>query len=177
MSWVYSYQYKLTNIIRLWRNNSCIDNWNYSLSIWNSKLANFWRQRAFLISNWKWLPNIIWIFRIQLNFIVAIDYTGSNGDPRDPKSLHNVDPGWDSESFDFTLNRSESNFIDDFESLKCIKIISTQMLSELLVTLFKNMIPINNFQHMVLVQNYPMAKESFQRMAQSGRSVKLLLTV
>ena len=45
------------------------------------------------------------------------------------------------------------------------------MPSELLVTLFKNMIPISNFQHMVLVQNYPTAKESFQRMAENGRSI------
>ena len=37
-------------------------------------------------------------FRTQLNFIVAIDYTGSNGDPRDPKSLHYFDPGLDSKS-------------------------------------------------------------------------------
>ena len=31
-------------------------------------------------------------FRTQLNFIVAIDYTGSNGDPRDPNSLHYFNP-------------------------------------------------------------------------------------
>ena len=37
-------------------------------------------------------------FRTQLNFIVAIDYTGSNGDPRDPKSLHYFDPGLDLKS-------------------------------------------------------------------------------
>ena len=37
------------------------------------------------------------------------------------------------------------------------------MLSELLAILFKNMIPINNFQLMVLEQNYQMAKESFQK--------------
>jgi len=113
-----------------------------------------------------------------LNFIVAIDYTGSNGDPRDPKSLHYFDPGKDSESHDFTLSQSESDFIlNDFESKKYIKIISTQMPSELLVTLFKNMTPTSNFQHTVLAQNYQMAKESFQRIAQSGRSVKSSLTV
>ena len=103
-------------------------------------------------------------FRTQLNFIVAIDYTGSNGDPRDPKSLHYFDPGKNSKSRDNTLSQSESDLIlNDFESKKCIKIISTQMLSELLVTLSKNMILISNFRHTVLAQNYQMAKESFQR--------------
>ena len=37
------------------------------------------------------------------------------------------------------------------------------MLSELLAILFKNMIPINNFQLMVLEQNYQTGKESFQK--------------
>ena len=69
---------------------------------------------------------------------------------------------------DLTLSQSESDFIDDFESKKYIKIISTQMPSELLETLFKNMTPTSNFQHMVLAQNYPTAKESFQRMAENG---------
>ena len=39
------------------------------------------------------------------------------------------------------------------------------MLSELLAILSKNMIPISNFRHTVLAQNYQMAKESFQRIA------------
>jgi hypothetical protein len=33
---------------------------------------------------------------IQLNLIVAIDFTGSNGNPRDPKSLHYMAPDGDS---------------------------------------------------------------------------------
>ena len=28
----------------------------------------------------------------QINFTVGIDFTGSNGDPRDPASLHHIDP-------------------------------------------------------------------------------------
>ena len=98
---------------------------------------------------------MISIYRTQLNFIVAIDYTGSNGDPRDPKSLHYFDPGQYSQSRDNTLSKSESDLIlNDFESKKCIKIIRTQMLSELLAILSKNMILISNFQLMVLEQNY-----------------------
>jgi hypothetical protein len=33
---------------------------------------------------------------IQLNLIVAIDFTGSNGNPRDPRSLHYMSPNGDS---------------------------------------------------------------------------------
>lgn len=29
---------------------------------------------------------------IEINLVVGIDFTGSNGDPRDPRSLHYIDP-------------------------------------------------------------------------------------
>jgi peptidoglycan/LPS O-acetylase OafA/YrhL len=29
---------------------------------------------------------------LQINMVVAVDYTGSNGDPRDPRSLHFINP-------------------------------------------------------------------------------------
>ena len=48
-------------VINLWRNNSCIDNWNFPLSIWNLTSVHFWQQRAFWISNWKWFRQIIFI--------------------------------------------------------------------------------------------------------------------
>ena len=51
------------------------------------------------------------------------------------------------------------------------------MPSELLAILFKNMIPISNFQLMVLEQNYQMAKESFQSRGHLGwRSFFWLIT-
>jgi len=30
--------------------------------------------------------------RMQMNFTVAIDFTASNGDPRNPQSLHHINP-------------------------------------------------------------------------------------
>ena len=103
-------------------------------------------------------------FRTQLNFIVAIDYTGSNGDPRDPKSLHYFDPGLDSKSY--PLNRGNFGLFlwQYFETKKCIRIINIPMLFEQLVTLFKNMIPINNFRLMALEPNCPMVKSTFASM-------------
>lgn len=29
---------------------------------------------------------------LELNFVVAVDFTGSNGDPRQPSSLHFINP-------------------------------------------------------------------------------------
>ena len=107
---------------------------------------------------------MISIFRTQLNFIVAIDYTGSNGDPRDPKSLHYFDPGQYSKSLDNALSQSESDLIlNDLNPKKYIKTISTQMQLEQLAILFRNMIPISNFQLMVSAQNYQTDKESFPK--------------
>ena len=34
----------------------------------------------------------ILFFRMEMNFVVAIDFTGSNGDPRLPSSLHYIHP-------------------------------------------------------------------------------------
>lgn len=34
----------------------------------------------------------LFLYRLQLNFTVAIDFTASNGDPRSPDSLHYFNP-------------------------------------------------------------------------------------
>lgn len=36
--------------------------------------------------------NMNFIFRTELNFVVAIDFTASNGNPMQPSSLHYIHP-------------------------------------------------------------------------------------
>jgi len=56
-------------------------------------------------------------FRTQLNFIVAIDYTGSNGDPRDPKSLHYFDPVHQNNQYTNAI-RAVGDIVQEYDSDK-----------------------------------------------------------
>jgi len=53
----------------------------------------------------------------QLNFIVAIDHTGSNGDPRDPKSLHYVDPVHQNNQYTNAI-RAVGDVVQEYDSDK-----------------------------------------------------------
>ena len=47
ITFVMNWKLPIHYIMKQWRNNSCIDNWNYPLSIWNSKLATFGAKEHF----------------------------------------------------------------------------------------------------------------------------------
>jgi len=50
---------------------------------------------------------------LQLNFTIAVDFTGSNGNPRDQKSLHYYQPGYDNQ---YTLAlRSVGEIVQDYD--------------------------------------------------------------
>jgi len=53
----------------------------------------------------------------ELSFIVAIDYTGSNGNPRHPSSLHYMDPSGAPNQY-VTAIRSVGDIIQDYDSDK-----------------------------------------------------------
>lgn len=55
---------------------------------------------------------------MQLNFTVAIDFTASNGDPRQPNSLHYIDP-YQPQSFNMYARALQAvgEIIQDYDSL------------------------------------------------------------
>ena len=69
------------------------------------------------ILNWKCVLAINYNFSCQLNFVVAIDYTGSNGDPRDPKSLHYFDPVHQNNQYTNAI-RAVGDIIQEYDSDK-----------------------------------------------------------
>ena len=71
--------------------------------------------------------------RLQLNFTVAIDFTASNGDPREPGSLHYMNPNQPNQYF--LALQAVGQIIQDYDSLVFVLllVLSVVDLKQLLI--------------------------------------------
>ena len=59
---------------------------------------------------------------LQVNFTVAVDFTGSNGNPKSPQSLHYQDPSGRPNQYVTAIN-SVGGIVQDYDSDKVLPMI------------------------------------------------------